>query len=139
MEALYNKTGFEQDHEPQVCLRGSKEEFEHFITIVRGSINDNVEGEIILLRGLFDVSSPCSVSFFNYDDGDQLMKKISDNLYSVSLNNTHWNKILELLKPLTKSKGYQFIEFVEEDLNSDVTWICQSSRVLSIRSTTCVP
>jgi hypothetical protein len=118
MKILYSDTGFEQDIAPQLLIEGTSAEFENFIKTIEPLIQKDNQGELIKIQ--FEGLNGYELFLFNKVGDNQLIKKIDEKRYKMSLDASLWYKVIGMLKPLVTHLGYQFIEFNESSIIEDV-------------------
>jgi hypothetical protein len=110
MRVLYSNDGFEQDSTPQICVEGSNIDYFSLINNIENAIKNNKEGDFLVLPAE-TVDEKVKLVFSKYSGRNKIIVGITDNLYQISLDARYWQEVIDILKPLTLSKGYQFIEF----------------------------
>lgn len=119
MRVLFSKDGFEQDCLPQICVEGSSFEYVTLINTIEIAVKNKRGGDFLILPS--DSVDLETKLFFTIKSGDnKLLVNFKENRYQISLDTIYWQEVVDLLRPLTIKKGYQFIEFDHFQLIEDL-------------------
>ena len=110
MKVLYSNEGFEQDSTPQICVEGSNLEYISLIHAIEDAMKNNREGDFLCIP-YNRMNNENILILANNKGCSKVIFRFESNIYKMSLDMNIWFEVIDLLKPLTIKKGYQFIEF----------------------------